>query len=628
MKATVKIFLLALLSMAAWMLGAHPVMAEEGSTTVVTNQTTEHISLVPETTSVSTERETSSQEAEPVPSTLMPTTEVGDGEPEEGRVEAETEAAESLEEASLYRLYHPGLRVHLYTKDSNEYRVLGSRGWLQEGEAWKVSLKIGDKVYRLYHPGLQIHLFTKDENEYRQLATRGWKQEGSAFRSYGGMPIYRLYHPGVKRHLYTKDAGEYQILGQRGWKQEGVAFYGLGWPANQIPPQAGNLAGKLTIQEVNQQKGSFEILISGISSPKGVQSILVPVWSAEKGQDDLVWYQARPVSNGVFRVQVESRNHQYNQGIYHIHLYYKTLENQMVFVTSGQHQVEIRQTTVEGKVTIQEVSHQRGNFTVTVSELFAPAGIKQVLLPVWTEANGQDDIRWYTANRQANGDYQATIFVADHRFQSGMYQVHAYVKLPSGRDVGIGSQSVRMNFEGLRYNGNYFEIHGKYGYVPIVNKKHPVNPAYHPGENPSAKAAFDALTNQMRGLGFGISYSYSGFRSYATQHSLYWSYVSQHGQAAADRFSARPGYSEHQTGLAFDVFGTGGGLLAQPNAVHWLAHNAHRYGFIVRYQAGKEGITGYMAEPWHIRYLGPEAADIYQSGLSLEEYYGVAGGGY
>lgn len=133
MKATVKIFLLALLSMAAWMLGAHPVMAEEGSTTVITNQTTEHISLVPETTSVSTERETSSQEAEPVPSTLMPTTEVGDDEPEEGRVEAETEAAESLEESSLYRLYHPGLRVHLYTKDSNEYRVLGSRGWLQEG---------------------------------------------------------------------------------------------------------------------------------------------------------------------------------------------------------------------------------------------------------------------------------------------------------------------------------------------------------------------------------------------------------------------------------------------------------------------------------------------------------------
>ena len=180
----------------------------------------------------------------------------------------------------------------------------------------------------------------------------------------------------------------------------------------------------------------------------------------------------------------------------------------------------------------------------------------------------------------------------------------------------------------LLYNGAYYQVRGKYGYVPIINKKHPINSAYHPGENPTAKASFEALTNQMRALGFGISYSYSGFRSYATQHSLYWNYVNQYGQAAADRFSARPGYSEHQSGLAFDVFGTGGGLLSQPNAVHWLAHNAHRYGFVVRYQAGKEWITGYMAEPWHIRYVGPEAADIYNSGLSIEEYYGVAGGGY
>ncbi len=602
------------------------VVAEDHSTTMEISQRTEQTELSSVATTTISEQTLPSEEVVSTPSSEPATTKEVETEPQ--TTEEAVEENSSSETRSLYRLYHPGLRVHLYTKDSNEYNVLGGRGWQQEGVAWKTSLSQGEKVYRLFHPDLRIHLYTKDTNEYALLGNRGWQKEGEAFRSYGQQPIYRLYHAGLQRHLYTTDTKEYQVLGSRGWQQEGIAFYGLGAPGQPLPPNNGKLSGKITIENVNHQKGSFEILISGISSPKGVQSILVPVWSAEKGQDDVVWYQASPLSNGVFRVQVEARNHHYSQGIYHIHLYYKTLENQMVFVTSGQHQVEIRQTTVEGKVTIQEVSHQRGNFTVKVTDLFAPAGIKQVLLPVWTEVNGQDDIRWYTANRQANGDYQATIFIADHRFQSGMYQVHAYVKLSTGRDVGIGSQSIRMNFEGLRYNGNYYEIHGKYGYVPIVNKKHPVNPAYHPGENPSAKAAFDALTNQMRALGFGISYSYSGFRSYATQHSLYWSYVSQHGQAAADRFSARPGYSEHQTGLAFDVFGTGGGLLAQPNAVHWLAHNAHRYGFIVRYQAGKEGITGYMAEPWHLRYLGPEAADIYQSGLSLEEYYGVAGGGY
>ena len=127
----------------------------------------------------------------------------------------------------LYRLYHPDLRVHLYTKDKNEYTVLGKRGWNQEGLAWVTANGEGDTVFRLYHPGLKVHLYTKDKNEYQVLATRGWQQEGTAFYSEGSLPIYRLYHTGMKKHLYTKDENEYKVLATRGWKQEGIAFYGL-----------------------------------------------------------------------------------------------------------------------------------------------------------------------------------------------------------------------------------------------------------------------------------------------------------------------------------------------------------------------------------------------------------------
>lgn len=127
----------------------------------------------------------------------------------------------------LFRLYHPDLRVHLYTKDKNEYAVLGKRGWNQEGLAWVTANGEGDTVYRLYHPGLKVHLYTKDKNEYQVLAIRGWLQEGTAFYSEGSLPIYRLYHTGMKKHLYTKDKNEYQVLATRGWKQEGIAFYGL-----------------------------------------------------------------------------------------------------------------------------------------------------------------------------------------------------------------------------------------------------------------------------------------------------------------------------------------------------------------------------------------------------------------
>ncbi|HFU4054615.1 TPA: LD-carboxypeptidase LdcB/DacB [Streptococcus suis] len=178
------------------------------------------------------------------------------------------------------------------------------------------------------------------------------------------------------------------------------------------------------------------------------------------------------------------------------------------------------------------------------------------------------------------------------------------------------------------YNGSYYSVQGKYGQIIIANKKHPLSASYAPGEDPQALAAFQQLIADMQAQGFAISNNYSGFRSYETQAGLYQSYVNQDGQAAADTYSARAGYSEHQTGLAFDLLDSYGNLLEEPVASQWLADNAHHYGFIVRYLPGKEAITGYMAESWHVRYIGQEASDIYNSGLTLEEYFGVPGGDY
>lgn len=178
------------------------------------------------------------------------------------------------------------------------------------------------------------------------------------------------------------------------------------------------------------------------------------------------------------------------------------------------------------------------------------------------------------------------------------------------------------------YNGSYYYVKGKHGEVPIVNKKHPVAADYAPGEDTTALSAFQELLNAMRNQGFNISNNYSGFRSYDTQKELYNNYVASDGKAKADRYSAQPGYSEHQTGLAFDILDNSGQLLTEEAATSWLAKNAHKYGFVVRYLEGKEDSTGYMPESWHVRYIGPEAQDIYESGQTLEEYYGVRGGRY
>ena len=176
--------------------------------------------------------------------------------------------------------------------------------------------------------------------------------------------------------------------------------------------------------------------------------------------------------------------------------------------------------------------------------------------------------------------------------------------------------------------GDHYSIQGKYDEIVVANKHYPMSKDYNPGENPTAKAELLKLIAAMQQAGFPISDNYSGFRSYETQTQLYQDYANKDGKAEADRYSARPGYSEHQTGLAFDLIGTNGDLVTEEKAAQWLLDHAADYGFVVRYLKGKEKETGYMAEEWHLRYVGKEAKEIAASGLSLEEYYGFEGGDY
>ena len=194
--------------------------------------------------------------------------------------------------------------------------------------------------------------------------------------------------------------------------------------------------------------------------------------------------------------------------------------------------------------------------------------------------------------------------------------------------VGSKSQEASQKKAEVVNKGGYYSIQGKYDEIVIANKHYPLSKDYNPGENPIAKEELLKLIAAMKEAGFPISDHYSGFRSYETQTQLYQDYVNQDGKAEADRYSARPGYSEHQTGLAFDLIGTNGDLVTEEKAAQWLLDHAADYGFVVRYLKGKEKETGYMAEEWHLRYVGKEAKDIAASGLSLEEYYGFEGGDY
>lgn len=138
------------------------------------------------------------------------------------------------------------------------------------------------------------------------------------------------------------------------------------------------------------------------------------------------------------------------------------------------------------------------------------------------------------------------------------------------------------------------------------------------------KDAFLSLSSDAKAIGLNI-YASSGYRSYSNQKYIYENYVSMDGKENADRYSARAGYSEHQTGLAIDVNTIDMSFDNTSESV-WLRENAYKYGFIIRYPKGKEDITGYMYEPWHIRYVGKELSNkLYKDGsyITLEEYYGI-----
>ena len=165
--------------------------------------------------------------------------------------------------------------------------------------------------------------------------------------------------------------------------------------------------------------------------------------------------------------------------------------------------------------------------------------------------------------------------------------------------------------------------------VLIVNKTLHLPSSYAPGESSTARTAFTQMATKAKSAGYSLT-AFSTYRSYTYQSGLFDRYSKAHGVAKASRFSARAGQSEHQTGLAFDVGEVGkenqwaSSSFASTNAAKWIAQNAHKYGFIIRYPEGKEHITGYIYEPWHLRYLGVDlATKVYNSNKTLEEYLGV-----
>ena len=205
--------------------------------------------------------------------------------------------------------------------------------------------------------------------------------------------------------------------------------------------------------------------------------------------------------------------------------------------------------------------------------------------------------------------------------------------IPAGTHLDIIGES--GNWYKVNYKGRVCYVNGNYvkkstGYksrgIILANKGYALSSSFNPGINPEASEALNQLKSAGIKQGLNIT-TISGFRSYQTQKSVYNGYVNKNGREKVDTYSARPGHSEHQTGLAFDLGENNrvdfSSSFGETKAGKFIANNAHKYGFIVRYPKGKDHITGYKYEPWHVRYVGKDIAkQVFDGGLTLDEYLG------
>ena len=206
------------------------------------------------------------------------------------------------------------------------------------------------------------------------------------------------------------------------------------------------LTGKISIQNNNPKTGTFDVVVSEVSAPHGVQEVKLPTWSSEHGQDDIVWYTATKQANGTYKLTVNAANHKGSTGEYNVHLYYVQGDGKLVGVGGTTTKVSLASVAKpEGKLTIANNNPKTGTFDVIVSEVSSPQGVREVLLPTWSNEQGQDDIIWHKAQKQSDGTYKFTVRASEHKNSVGDYSVHLYYIQNDGKLVGVGGTTTKVS---------------------------------------------------------------------------------------------------------------------------------------------------------------------------------------
>ena len=205
--------------------------------------------------------------------------------------------------------------------------------------------------------------------------------------------------------------------------------------------------GTVTIENNNSETGTFNAVIRNVVAPNGLKEVLIPTWSDKNWQDDLVWHKAIRQSDGSYRATIKASDHKNEDGKYNVHVYYVDNDNQRNYITETT--AEVRQARRSGTIVIQNNNKDTGTFDVIIKDVYSPKGVRTVQVPTWSDKDGQDDIRWYEATRQANGDYKVSVKASDHKNSTGKYHVHLYYIQNDGSRVGAGTTTTEVEFRNL-----------------------------------------------------------------------------------------------------------------------------------------------------------------------------------
>ncbi len=203
----------------------------------------------------------------------------------------------------------------------------------------------------------------------------------------------------------------------------------------------------LTITK-SEKDGTFTITAKNLQGFDGYKEVKIPLWSHANGMKDIIWYTPTRQADGSYTVTAKASDHENADGQYEAQVFYVDAKGQNKFVKKAFIDFK-NQSRPTASLLIQNNNKDTGTFDVIIKDVYSPKGVRTVQVPTWSDKDGQDDIRWYEATRQANGDYKVSVKASDHKNSTGKYHVHLYYIQNDGSRVGAGTTTTEVEFRNL-----------------------------------------------------------------------------------------------------------------------------------------------------------------------------------